>query len=416
MLTAQIVSGIFAEDFMSVETKAKMLGNIRVLDLSRVLSGPFCTRMLSDLGAEVIKIETGDGDATRVLGPVKAGHASYFAQFNAGKKSMALNLRHPKGIAVFRKLVLVSDVVMENYRPGTLAKMGLGYPVLKELNPRIILCSISGYGQDGPESSRLAYTDNIQASCGMDSLAAQLLGPGADPPGFPYSFGDTYASLNAAVAVLAALHYREVSGAGQAIDISMFDCLVAANDSTLQKYIFSDGLDDQVGVAFRPPFRMKNGHMAAALFMAFDKVLQAMGRSDLLLDERFKTLEARYRPENWRQFFQIFTDWAKETTVEEAGLLFEKYDIPYGKVNSVAEVANSSTVRGRNMLVETEVPGRETVRLVNTPFKFSSFACRPQGPPPGLGEHNRSICRELLNLPDSEIQSLIEEDILIDQK
>jgi len=401
---------------MNVEAKTKMLSNIRVLDLSRVLSGPFCTRMLCDLGADVIKIETGEGDATRTFPPFKAGHAHYFTQFNAGKKSMALHLRHPKGLDLFKKLVLQSDVVLENYRPGTLAKMGLGYPVLKEINPRIILCSISGFGQDGPEAKRLAYTDNIQANSGMDAMAAQMLGPNADPPGFPYSFGDTYASLNACVAILTALYYRGISGEGQAIDISMFDCLVAANDSTLQKYIFSDGQDDKVSVAFRPPFRMKNGHMAAAIFMAFDRVLQAMGKSELLEDDRFKTVEARYQPENWGLFFQMFTDWAKETTVEEAGLLFEKYDIPYGKVNSVAEVANSPVVRHRNMLVDTEIPGHETVRVVNTPFKFSGFSCRPQGPPPKLGEHNRSICRDLLNLPESEIETLILEGILIQQQ
>ena len=238
---------------MEVQAKTKMLANVRVLDLSRVLSGPFCTRMLCDLGAEIIKIETGAGDATRLFPPFKAGHAHYFTQFNAGKKSLALNLRHPKGLDLFKKLVLRSDVVLENFRPGTMTKMGLGYPVLKEINPRIIFCSISGFGQDGPEAKRLAYTDNVQASCGLDAMAAKMIGPNADPPGFPYSFGDTYASLNAAVAILTALYYRGLSGEGQAIDISMFDCLVAANDSTLQKYIFSDGQDDEIGAAFRPP-------------------------------------------------------------------------------------------------------------------------------------------------------------------
>jgi CoA:oxalate CoA-transferase len=401
---------------MKVEAKAKMLANVRVLDLSRVLSGPFCTRMLCDLGAEVIKIETGDGDTTRTFPPFKAGHAHYFTQFNVGKKSLALNLRHPKALDLFKKLVLRSDVVLENYRPGTLAKMGLGYPVLKVINPRIILCSISGFGQDGPDAKRLAYTDTIQADCGMDAMAAQMIGPNAAPPGFPYSFGDTYASLNAAVAILTALYYRGISGEGQAIDISMFDCLVAANDSTLQKFIFSDGQDDRVGIAFRPPFRMKNGYMAAALFMAFDRVLQAMGKSELLQDERFNTMEARYKPENWSQFFEMFKGWARETTVEEASLLFEKYDIPYGKVNSVSEVTNSPVVRHRNLLAETEIPGHEAVRVVNTPFKFSGFPCRPQGPPPRLGEHNRSICRDLLNLPEREIEALIQEGILIQQK
>ena len=165
--------------------KCKWLQKIRIVDLSRVLSGPFCARMLGDLGAEIIKVESGSGDPTRQYPPARGAYGYYFTQFNVGKKSLGLNLRHPKGVEILKRLISVSDVVLENFRPGALDKMGLGYSVLKQVNPRIILCSISGFGQTGPERDRLAYTDNIQAYSGMDYIAAKMIGPDADPPGIP---------------------------------------------------------------------------------------------------------------------------------------------------------------------------------------------------------------------------------------
>jgi crotonobetainyl-CoA:carnitine CoA-transferase CaiB-like acyl-CoA transferase len=231
-----------------------MLETLRVLDFSRVLSGPFCTRMLADLGAEIIKVESVGGDPMRKYPPFKGKHAFYFTQFNAGKKSIAVNLGHEAGVDLIKRLVAISDATVENFRPGLLAEMGLGYPVLKRINPRVICCAISGFGQDGPESQRLAYTDIIQAYGGMDHAAANMLGATGDPPGFPLSFADTYASFNAAIAILAALYHRELTGEGQAIDISMLDCVLAANDTTIQKYIFSDGEIEDVRTSFTMSF------------------------------------------------------------------------------------------------------------------------------------------------------------------
>jgi len=401
---------------MPTEEKLKLLKNIRVVDLTRVLSGPFCTRMLSDLGAEVIKVESGRGDPVRQTPPLKGGFASLFTQCNVGKKSLGINLRHPQGVELIKKIIAVSDVLIENFRPGVIDQMGLGYPVLKEINPRIILCSISGFGQTGSEAHRLAYTDEIQAYSGMDYMLASMMGPDADPPGYPLSFADTYASLNAAVAILAALYHRQLTGEGQSIDISMLDCILAANDSTLQQFIFSDGALEAPGIAFRPPFRMKDGHMSAALALQFERVARAIGHPELLEDERFKTMEARHRQENFKQFFQMVREWAKDTTVEEATKIFEENEIPYSKVNTVAEVVQSRVVRERNMLVETELPNHGPVRVVNTPFHFSGGPSRPQGPPPRLGEHNRKILGELMGLSDSDIDALTREKILVQEE
>ena len=401
---------------MTTGPKSEMLKKIRVLDFTRVLSGPFCTRMFSDLGAEVIKVESDRGDSMRMLPPFRGGFASYFTQFNVGKKSIGVNLRHPQGLELVKKLVPHCDVVIENFRPGVMAKMGLGYPVLKEINPRIIFCSISGFGQTGPEAKRLAYTDMVQAYSGMDYMAGKMIGPDADPPGFPYSFGDSYASLNATVAILAALLHREFTGEGQAIDISMLDCLLAANDSTLQKFIFSDGKMDTAGVAFRPPLRMKNGQMAVALFMNFERVLQGIGRPELLQDERFKTLEARGNPANFDQYLRIVREWAQKVTVEEATRIFDQYDIPYGKVNSIAEIVQSPVVRHRNMLVAIELKENEKALVVNTPFRFSNSPCEPQDRPPHLGEHNREVFGGLLKFSETEMERLGREGVLVQQK
>ncbi len=390
--------------------RIKLLEKVRILDLSRVLSGPFCTRMLSDLGAEVIKIESLTGDSSRQFPPFKGNYGSYFTQFNAGKKSLCVNFRHPKGIELIKRLVAISDVLIENFRPGVLAKMGLGYSVLKEINNGIILCSISGFGQNGSESKRLAYTDIVQAFGGLDHAARKMISGQEEPPGFPVSLGDTYASMNAAIAILAALYNREHTGVGQIIDISMLDCLISSNDSTLQKYLFSDGQIDSPGMAFRPPIKMKDGYMAVSIALTFERVVHAIGRPELLSDKRFITLEARAK--NFEEYYKIVRHWARENTVEQAGKIFDKFDIPCAKVNSTAEILDSAVVRERNMLAEVELQGVGSTAVINTPFKISRTSYGPQGPPPLLGEHNRTVFQELLGLSEHEISELTEAGVI----
>ena len=388
------------------------LKDLVVIDLTRVLSGPFCTRMLSDLGARVIKVETGSGDHTRLTPPFKGGYSHYFSQFNAGKKSLGIDLRRPRGLELIKKLIQFGDVVVENFRPGVMKRMGLDYSVLKEIKPAIILCSISGFGQTGSEVHRLAFTDNIQAYSGMDSIAGKMMGPDADPPGFPYSFADTYASLNAAVGILAALRHRDRTGEGQWIDIAMLDCVLAANDSSLQKCVFSEGTQETPGIAFRAPLRMKDGHLAAALAWHFERVARAIGQPEILEDERFKTVAARSKWENFNEFLKIVREWAKQKTIAEASEIFEKFEVSYGRVNTIAEVVNSPVVEEREMLVPVDLPGDGPVRLVNTPFKFSGRAVRPQGPPPRLGEHNEEILGEMLGMSKTDVEEFTREGIL----
>ena len=382
-----------------------MLQHVKILDLSRVLSGPFCSRMLADMGAEVIKVESTHGDAMRYYPPFKGKHSAYFTQWNMGKKSVCIDLKKKAGTDIVKKLVACSDVVLQNFRTGLLEEMGLGYEALRKINSRIILCSISGFGQTGSETKRLAYTDIVQAYSGLDYIAGKMKGEDADPPGFPVSFADTYASLNACIAIMAALYHRERTGQGQAIDISMLDCLLASNDSTLQQHIFSDGTWDKPIGIWRPPLRMKDGHMGVALLLKFERTVQAIGRQELLEDKRFNSMAAQVT--HIDDFLKIMAEWAKDITVEEAATLFEEYDIPYAKVNSNQEILNSEVVKDRQMLVDMHLPGVGQVKVINTPFKFSAVSTGPPGPPPALGQNNHEILKDLAGYSESEIAEMV---------
>lgn len=381
-----------------------MLGHVKILDLSRVLSGPFCSRMLADMGADVIKVESVNGDAMRHYPPFKGTYSAYFTQWNTGKKSVCIDLKNRAGIDVVKRLAAGCDVVLQNFRTGLLEEMGLGYDALKKNNPRIILCSISGFGQTGSETGRLAYTDIVQAYSGLDYIAGKMRGDDADPPGFPVSFADTYASLNACISILAALYHREVTGQGQAIDISMLDCLLAANDSTLQQHIFTEGdWDKPIGI-WRPPLRMKDGHMGVALLLKFDRTVRAIGRPELLEDERFSSMAAQVI--HIDAFLKIMGEWARNVTVKEAAAIFEEHDIPYAKVNSNQEILESQVVKDRCMLVDVCLPGVGRVPVVNTPFKFSAVSTGPDGPPPDLGQDNHAVLKELAGFTDTEIAEM----------
>lgn len=381
-----------------------MLKDIKVLDLSRVLSGPFCSRMLSDLGAEVVKVESKSGDGTRTGMAFKGQFSCYFTQFNAGKRCISVNLHRKEGIELIKKLIVECDVLLENFRPGTMAKMGLDYDAVKAINPSIVYCSISGFGQEGEFANRPAYADIVHALSGLEYAAAHMDGADGNAPGMPISYGDTNTSLNATIAILAALYNRKNTGEGQHIDIAMMDCLLASNDSTIQKYIFSDGKNDAPPPAAQPPLKMKDGHLAASLVLTFSRVAQAIGRPDLLDDKRFNPPINLYN--NYRDYRTIIYDWAAETTVDEACAVFDQYEIPYGKVQSTAEVVNSVVVKERNMLVDVTLPGVGDVKVVNTPFRFSGAETGPQGPPSSLGGDNAEVLQDWLGMSKEEVDQL----------
>jgi CoA:oxalate CoA-transferase len=383
-----------------------MLQGVRVLDLSRVIAGPFCSRMLGDLGAEIIKVESPGGEATRAATPSRGGFSSLFSQYNAGKKSLCVDLRDSTGVTLIRQLAAHCDVFLENFRAGLAEEIGLGYDALREVNPAIVYCSISGFGQHGPDAGRPAYTDIIQALSGLDYAAQNMYGNTSEaPPGYPAALADTCASLNAAIAILAALYHREQTGAGQYIDLSMLDAMVAANDSTLQRHLFSNGELDSPSTIYRAPLKLKDGFMAASIGLSFAKTMRAIGRAELLDDPRFRTAELQR--DNMPVFVEITKKWAADKTRAEVAALFDTHDIPYGEVTTSAEVLNSRSVKDRGMLVDVELPGAGPVQILNTPFHFSSSRSAPAGPPPSLGQHTRQVLTELLDLPTQRLDELL---------
>jgi crotonobetainyl-CoA:carnitine CoA-transferase CaiB-like acyl-CoA transferase len=403
------------DPLMEGNTEGRMMSGIRVLDFGRVISAPMCARNFADLGAEVIKVESGGGDLVRTHPPFycNGSFGAIFTQYNAGKKGVYFDLRKPEGIELAKKLIAVSDVVVENFRPGVFEKMGLDYENLKKLNPRIIMCSISGFGQTSSERGRTAYADIIHAYSGMEYMTMRMMGEGVDPPGFAYSHADTYAALNATITVMAALFKRERTGEGQYIDLSLLDCAIAANDSTLQGFIFSEGAIDKPNMP-KLPYRMKDGHMTVPAILAWNKLVLAMGRPELGEDPRFINDEVRMKPENAEELMKILKAWMAGVTVAEATALFEKYDIPHSKVNTLADVVNAPVVKERDMLVDVYLePGKPPAKVMNCALRFDGYRVGPVGRPPFLGEHNAEVLRDVLGLKDEEIERLTREKIIL---
>ena len=385
----------------------KQLQGVRVLDLSRVIAGPFCTRMLGDLGAEVIKVETPQGEASRRAAPQQAGMSALFAQYNAGKLGICVDLRSERGIELVLLLAGRCDVFVENFRAGLAAQIGLGFEAVRAANPAIVYCSISGFGQRGPDAHRPAYTDIIQALSGHDYAAQTMYdNHSGAPPGYPVAVADTCTALNATIAILAALYRRQASGSGEYIDMAMLDAMVASNDSTLQRYLFSDGELDSPSPIFRAPLELADGFMAASIGLNFASTMRAIGRAELIDDARFATPELQR--ENMALFVEITRAWAADKTVAEVSALFAAHDIPYGQVASTAAVVANPALADRGMFVDVDVdrPGTGGMRLVNTPFNFASGKSAPSGPPPLPGEHTRRVLGEVLGLSSQECEAL----------
>jgi len=383
-----------------------MLQGVRVLDLSRVISGPFCSRMLGDLGAEIVKIETPSGEAMRQASPSMGEFSSLFTQYNAGKRSVCIDLRSAQGKQLVLELAQQCDVFLENYRAGLITEMGLSYEAVSKVNPSIVYCSISGFGQQGPDAGRPAYTDIIQAESGFDYAAQNMYGNELHtPPGAPAAVADTCTSLNATIAILAALYQRHSTGQGHYIDMSMLDAMVAANDTTLQRHLFSGGELDAPSAIYRPPLKLKDGFLAASIGLSFEKTMRAIGRTDLLDDKRFCT--PTLQRENMAVFVEITKAWAADKSLAEVARVFDEHDIPYGKVASSAEVLSNPTLAAREMIVEVDLPGVGPAPVLNTPFNFSGVKCGPAGPPPRLGEHTRKVLTELLELSEERYARLL---------
>ena len=394
------------------------LERLRVLDLTWALSGPFGTMLLSDLGAEVIKIERPEGgDRTRAVEPMVDSVSTYFFSINRGKKSVVVDLSQEKGKELLLKLASKCDVVAENFTPGTMDKLGLGYETLKEHNPRLIYAACSGFGQTGPEAQKPAFDVIAQGRSGVMSITGEEDGP---PARVGVSVGDITAGMFLALAILAAVYERMESGQGQMIDVGMVDSVVALEENAFVRYFATGEVPRRLGTKHPvlSPFQAfptKDGYMVLVVTGPIEQwtlFLEKIGRLDLLSDERFQDRRLRYKSN--KELEPILSEALKKKTTEEWIEEFEPIGIPCGPLNSIADVANDPLLLSRNMFVDLPCPGTEkgSMRVVNTPVKLSRTAAGPERGAPILGEHTVEVLSIVLGMSQGEIEELERQKVI----
>jgi formyl-CoA transferase len=389
--------------------KSQPLQGLRVLDLSRVLAGPYCTMVLGDLGADVLKVEPPDGDETRAWGPpFAAGESAYYLCINRNKRGMVVNLKVERGQALLRELAHASDILVENFRPGTLARYGLDYESFRADHPRLVYCSISGFGQTGPLRDRPGYDFMIQAMGGIMSVTG-------DPDGEPMKVGvavaDLFAGSNAVIAILAALQARERTGMGQYIDISLFDSQIGWLANVASNYLISGERPKRYGNAHPnivpyQSFAAADGWFALAVGndKQFVRLCELIGKPEWGHDKRFVTNAMRVanREVLIASLKSVFISRRVEEWLSELGAV----SIPCGPINTLDKVFAEPQVAAREMLVAMDHPVVGNLQLVGSPLKLSETPVEYRLPPPGLGEHTSAILQELLGYTEGEIDSL----------
>jgi len=387
------------------------LDGIRVLDLTQVLFGPFATMILSDLGAEVIKIERPKiGDIARGNGPLVRGLSSYFLSLNRGKKSITLNLANEQGVELFLRLIKNADVLVHNFTPGTMEKLGLSYEKVREHNPQIIYVAGSGFGQYGPYAEKSAFDIIIQAMGGIMSITGEEGGPPVRPG---VSYGDIAAGLFLCIAILAALQERNTSGEGQFVDISMLDCQVTVLENAFVRYLNTGEIPHALGtrhpvIAPFQAFQSKDGYIAVALRGGvkdqWPLYCAAIDRVDIIDDPRFKN--GWLRTQNYEALKPILIEAMKAKTTREWVEELEQVGIPCGPVNAIDQVASDPQIEAREMIIDVQHPDAGKFKVVNTPFKFSRTPHRAERASPDLGEHTEDVLNQLLGMTRKEISEL----------
>lgn len=404
---------------MSSDRPTRPLDGIRVLDFTRVLSGPHCTRMLADLGADVVKIEPPDGDVTRFTAPRRHGMPSYYVQQNAGKRSVSFDLGRPEGRDLALRLAEQADVVVENFRPGVMERFGLDYPSVSARNPRVVYASITGYGATGPWRDRRAYAPVVQAETGLTKSQGDNGRSGVYRTD-RHSHADVYTSLDTAAGILAALYQRERTGRGQWIDVAMAQVMLYVNEHVHDD--LWDGDDDpnwvrSFGNHHQPVVTVANGDAVAIAGCptakgTFEMYMKAIERPELIDDPRFATVADRWA--HLDELQQAIADYA--ATVADAVALearFARFTLAVGQVRSVREVCESDWAAERSAVVAVDDRGGGTVRVPNAPWKFSDAPdVGLRGTPRYRGEDNESVLQEALGLSDDDIAELWSSGVL----
>jgi len=394
------------------------LEGIRVLDFTRVLSGPHATRMLSDLGAEVIKVEPPMGDMTRFAMPRVNSLSSYFIQQNVGKKNISLDMTKPQAVELLKKLVSHCDIVIENFRPGVMHKMGLDYETLSQLNPRLIYTSITGYGATGSWTTRRAYAPVVNAESGITKHQGDVRG--GQYANDPHSHGDVYTALEAASAILAALYQREHTGVGQYIDVSMAETMLYVNEHAHNQMwtgVEPVGEIRSFQPADYPVLTVADGSMVVvsghpAERGTFDFFVAAMQQPELLSDPRFSDVATRL--EHFDELMDIMRTWAKTVaTSDEIENRLSQHQLAVGRLRSVGELADTQWARERDAVVLVSDRGGSTVRIPNSPWHFSGSDTSTQGDAKYRGEDNHTIFSEIAGLSSEEIMQLENDGVLV---
>jgi crotonobetainyl-CoA:carnitine CoA-transferase CaiB-like acyl-CoA transferase len=396
------------------------LSHVKVLDLSRILAGPWAGQILADLGADVIKVERpGAGDDTRSWGPpflkdrggAETKEAGYYLSVNRGKRSVTLSIDKPEGQRIVRALAARADIVLENYKVGTLARFGLGYEDLKAVNPKLIYCSVTGFGQTGPRREQAAYDFMIQAMGGMMSVTGERDDkPGGGPQKVGIPIVDLMTGMYAAVAVLAALARREVSGAGEYVDIGMLDVQVATLANQAMNFLVSGKVPRRTGNAHpniqpQDVFACRDGQIALAVGNdgQFAKLCEVLGQPALAQDERFAKNASRVR--NLAVLHPLIAGLLKEHDRSHWVAALDAAGVPAGPINAIPEVFEDRQVKHRRMLVDVPHPLSGTVPQVASPMRFTAAPLVHDRAPPLLGEHTVEILRDI-GIGDAQIEEL----------
>lgn len=383
------------------ENKTAPLEGVRVLDFSIMLAGPYCARLLADVGAEVIKIEPPEGDDMRLRTPLRDGHSAYFGQLNAGKKSLALDLKNAEAIALVRRLVAEADILVENFRPGVMDRLGLGYEALREINPRLIYCSISGYGQSGTDAERAAYAMIVHAESGFDRSLMRYAGDRDRPAAGAIFVADVLGGIFGYSAIQTALVQRSRTGKGQRIDVALMDCMLNLLVYELQEAQFPIR-------SSRPtygPVRARDGDLLIAPVTArnFAALCEVTGQDELANDPRFNALPARGA--NWTAMMQVVEKWTGRHSVDECIAALDAAGVPCARYRAPGAALTDPHLVARGSFSSIADGAGEFVG-VNAPWKMSDAETPIGRDIPSIGAHREEVLSRMLELSPDEIAAL----------
>ena len=390
------------------------LSGLRVIDLTRVLAGPFCTMMLADMGAEVIKVEEpGKGDDSRHFAPFRNGESAYYMNLNRNKKGVTLNLK--KGRDIFIELVKTADVLVENYRPGTMDRLGLGYETLKKINPRLVYGAVSGFGDTGPYRLRPGYDIIGQAMGGLMSTTGW---PGGEPTRTGTAMGDVLAGLSVTIGILAALRHRDQTGCGQKVDVALVDSVVASLEVITQIYLTDGHIPERIGNRYESTypydsFKANDGDVVvgAANDKLWQLVCQVIEQPDLQNDERFDTNHKRVQ--RHAEIKPIIEAWAKAHSVDEIVDKMLAAGVPSAPINTIDRLVTDPHIAvAREMFVDVEHPKAGVLKLTGAHIKLTETPSAIRTPSPELGQHNGEVFGSLLGMVSSEIEKLTQDGVL----